>query len=438
MATSTPSPGTISMSTVRDVLNVPNGPVPSPTPAGAVSGAAPKNYADIYTPEIKKSISFDDLMVRRLINNTTPPTSASNPISMKMMQNKIGPTDYGIASDLGACGVSPRAASTWLQNFYDGQYGTYPYEELNSSYCRARLTITYSTNTTDASITLSSLSGYIAGKSDLTVTVNSGIYVYATSTGNGGLTINGGSVGDTVTLINNGYIIGMGGNGGTRNTAGSAGGPALVLNSGYAITINNVRGAYIAGGGGGGGGGSSAGSGGGGGAGGGTGGTGQFWTGGAAGGAGGSPGQAGSAGLRTFNNLSTSGGLSYFDSGGGGGGRILPGSGGAYGSVERAGGNNGYYSGQGGGAGGGGGGSINSYDQSCYGGAGGDANSAGNGPILLFGGGGGGGWGAAGGAGGNGSTGNAGGAGGRSVSGSGGVLVYYTAYAFGTFYGNKP
>jgi hypothetical protein len=123
---------------------------------------------------------------------------------------------------------------------------------------RSALSYVYSVNTTNSSLDISTISGYIAGRSDVTITVNSGVYVYATSTGSPGLTISGGVSGDTVTLVNNGYILGMGGAGGdggagspVNGNAGSAGGTALSVTRAIRITNNGT----IAGGGGGGGGG---------------------------------------------------------------------------------------------------------------------------------------------------------------------------------------
>ena len=99
---------------------------------------------------------------------------------------------------------------------------------------------------------------YVAGKTDLTVTVPGTIG--STSTGAYAMLIPAGfSAGDTVTLVNNGVIQGMGGGGGQggNNTslpgvAGTGGGNALYVNR--PVTIFNN--ATIAGGGGGGGGGS--------------------------------------------------------------------------------------------------------------------------------------------------------------------------------------
>jgi hypothetical protein len=252
---------------------------------------------------------------------------------------------------------------------------------------RVTLSVTYSASATDVTLALGSISGYAAGTSDITVTINSGVYLYSTSTGNSGLTITGGTSGDTLTIVNNGFILGRGGNGG-----GAVGGPALSLS--YPATINNTNpAAYVAGGGGGGG---SAG-GGGGGAGGGTGGS-------PAGGAGGGIGASGSPG---GGNASGGGGGGSGGAGGGqvqgppkgsptlggggGGGRILPGTGGT-----------GIEGGQG------------------RGGNGGPANNAGS-NGTNGGGGGGGGWGASGGAAGPGAG---GGGGGKAVTLNGNTVTW--------------
>jgi len=298
---------------------------------------------------------------------------------------------------------------------------------------RPQLTYTFSTNTANASLSLSGLSGYIAGKSDITVTVNSGIYVYATSTGNYGLSLTGSlTTGDTLNLVNNGYIIGQGGSGTQTLYSGStpsyvqggAGGPALNLGwTGGPSSISITNNSYVAGGGG-------AGSyrcgiygGGGGGAGGGNGGyapnfsTQTLGVGGGAGqkgtagktlsgiccvttlhgGCGGGAGGGGGAGWNGCN----SGGAA-----GGGGGRILPGCGGPGGAASPY------------GAPGGPGGSSNNV-----GSVGSGSNPAG--------GSGGGGWGAA--AGNVAYTGQAGGAGGKSINLSGHTITYITT---GTVWGS--
>jgi hypothetical protein len=126
---------------------------------------------------------------------------------------------------------------------------------------RATASYTFLSSTANASLNLSSLGGYVAGITDITVTVSSGVYLYATSTGNYGLSLSGATSGDTVTIVNNGFIMGQGGNGGGGASGngnatlinGTAGGPALNLGIGVNPTINNQSG-YIGGGGGGGGG----------------------------------------------------------------------------------------------------------------------------------------------------------------------------------------
>ncbi len=270
---------------------------------------------------------------------------------------------------------------------------------MNSGYGksnRAAISYTYSASAANPSLNITTIGGYVAGKSDVTITVNSGVYLYATSTGTPGLTLSGGSSGDTVTLVNNGFILGKGGNGhgqtaGNAAQAGLVGGTALQL--GFNTTVNNTNGsAYVAGGGGSG---AQLNGTGGGGAGGGAGGFyngrfGVFST----GAAGGGPGATGANGT----GVGFGKGVLYQ---GGGGGRILPGSGGA------GGGNNG----SGGGSGGGGGGTGGSA-----GGAGGSGTSGGNSGANAAGGGGGG-WGASGGScPGTGSGGASGGAGGKAVN----------------------
>jgi len=173
-----------------------------------------------------------------------------------------------------------------------------------------RTSLSYtSTTQTNLSINVSTLSGYVVGKSDIIITINSGAIISSTSTGSPALTITGAVAGDTVTLINNGTIVGRGGRGGNGGggsndpgpTAGEGGGTAISLGCGLVITNNGT----IGGGGGGGGGGSmysgarnvSTGGGGGGGAGYGTGGTTGGGTGGATtGGGGGSNGSVGGTG----------------------------------------------------------------------------------------------------------------------------------------------
>jgi hypothetical protein len=158
------------------------------------------------------------------------------------------------------------------------------------------------------------------------ITVAPGIYVYSTNTGTNALTIPASFGAGNLTLVNNGYIMGMGGSGGSvgpspgvQTAPGGAGGNAMSISTPIILTNNS----YIAGGGGAGG--SAAASsgqgGGGGGAGGGSGATIGPAT--SVGGAGGAVGASGSNGSGPLGS-------------GGGGGRVLPGTGGAGGTVAAA------------------------------------------------------------------------------------------------------
>lgn len=264
-------------------------------------------------------------------------------------------------------------------------------------------TVNINSNSLQRTVDTSTISSYIAGVTDVTINIAAGVYVYSDNTAVPGLTIGAFSAGDTVKLINNGYILGKGGIGATGNSTGGVGGPAL--NIAYNITLTNNG--YIAGGGGGGGGMNDningAAAGGGGGAGGGNGGNGFSVTGGAGGGLGATGGNGTTVAL-TY-------GVGY---GGGGGGRILPGTGGGT-------------NGQGGGAGGGGGSYLSG------GGNGGSANAVGSNGGGE-GGGGGGGWGAAGGNGAQGgrANGGPGGAGGKAIALNGNTVTYVTT---GIIYG---
>lgn len=125
---------------------------------------------------------------------------------------------------------------------------------------RPTYNVTFTTSHSDATLAIAdSITGsYVAGSTDVIVTVNSGVYLWASTTANYGLNITGGTTGDTLTLVNNGYIIGCGGagSGNINEYPASNGGPALNLGFGMSsCTINNTAAtAYIAGGGGGGGG----------------------------------------------------------------------------------------------------------------------------------------------------------------------------------------
>ena len=134
------------------------------------------------------------------------------------------------------------------------------------------IALTIASNTNNYNIFSSKGGSYVAGKTNVTLTVNSGVSVGSTSTGTYALeTGTGWASGDTITVINNGTVKGRGGNGGvggsragagfgqapfvtTPSAAGSTGGNAFRAQFATAFTNN---GSVYGGGGGGGGGGSA-------------------------------------------------------------------------------------------------------------------------------------------------------------------------------------
>jgi hypothetical protein len=136
--------------------------------------------------------------------------------------------------------------------------GAISMQNLQNKSNRVTASATIAANTSNYTLNTAKAPGYSSGKTDMTLTINSGVFVSSSSTGSYALTVDTSwAAGDTVTIVNNGTIIGRGGNGGqndsgsSNNQPGSAAGPALLVSR--AITLNNLN--RIAGGGGGGGGG---------------------------------------------------------------------------------------------------------------------------------------------------------------------------------------
>lgn len=123
------------------------------------------------------------------------------------------------------------------------------------------LTISSGTTNYDVYTQASANPSYVAGISDIELTINPGVTVSSTSTGTYALNVpNSFNPTDTVKITNNGTVQGRGGNGGTGAAfpnpggGGGAGGSAVYVN--FPTTIDNV-GSLTGGGGGGGGGGAS-------------------------------------------------------------------------------------------------------------------------------------------------------------------------------------
>ena len=124
---------------------------------------------------------------------------------------------------------------------------------------RVAINLTISASTNNYDVFANRGGSYVAGSSDITLTINSGVYVGSGATNTYALTVPSSfSAGDTVTIVNRGIVIGKGGNGGVGGyqgnnaTAGAVGGNAFLVQR--ATTVQNI-GTFAGGGGGGGGGG---------------------------------------------------------------------------------------------------------------------------------------------------------------------------------------
>jgi len=128
---------------------------------------------------------------------------------------------------------------------------------------RVDIPVVISANQPNVQVDVVALAGYRTGVSNITITVNAGVYIYATNKTSPAILIYGTNPGDTVTLINNGKIIGYGGNGGllvSRQCGGCGSPPYIdyVPENGFTAvsTLSNLtitNNGYIGGGGGGGG-----------------------------------------------------------------------------------------------------------------------------------------------------------------------------------------
>ena len=125
------------------------------------------------------------------------------------------------------------------------------------------INVTISANTTNYDAYASRTPNYFAGKSDMTYTINPGVTISSTATSTPAFSVPSQfSPGDTVRIINNGYIQGRGGDGGpggnstpTQIQAGNGGGTGgAALRAQRPVTVQNAGTIYGGGGGGGGGG----------------------------------------------------------------------------------------------------------------------------------------------------------------------------------------
>lgn len=174
---------------------------------------------------------------------------ASGPISFNAINVELGvagttTASLGQASYRTLAGVASGPIS--MSNFYGKSN-------------RVTINITISANTANYVLNTAKAAGYIAGKSDIVLTINSGVTVYSDSTGTAAFIVDTSwASGDTVRVNNAGVILGRGGQGAvsinTKGQAGGAGGTGLQVLR--ATSVNNTN--RISGGGGGGGGGGGA------------------------------------------------------------------------------------------------------------------------------------------------------------------------------------
>ncbi len=147
----------------------------------------------------------------------------------------------------GTNNISPNPAAT-INNNYLTVTGT-------GTGTRKAAPIPISSSTANYTLNPSKVAGYVAGYTDVTLSVNATVYSATPATP--ALTVSGFAAGDTVTLTGAGNIYGGGGLGGTTaaNTssptgAGGTGGDALSLS--FTVTFNGFTGVLAGGGGGGG------------------------------------------------------------------------------------------------------------------------------------------------------------------------------------------
>lgn len=315
-------------------------------------------------------------ILSRIINGTQVPNRNNNPAQLDHAIEVI--TEYYLSTldfipnrTHGGAPISildirtefPDQAPSAMSEFYKGG-GIVPESSFNANIptsgdialgdfygSRYTIFISVSTNVSDLIVHEYAEANGWDGDSPLVLTIDEGVYVYGATNGTPAMQI-GQEFPDanentaSITIINNGYIIGKGGNGGQSDGGDGARGHDGIWIYNENTTIDNRSTGYIAGGGGGGG--SDYGAGGGGGAGGGNGGGTQN-DGGAlnyAGGGGGSPGNTGSNGQGHNSSYYGRGGGAggeggynadrgkddNYEGAGGGGGRILPGTGGSGGN----------------------------------------------------------------------------------------------------------
>jgi hypothetical protein len=117
--------------------------------------------------------------------------------------------------------------------------GTISMQNLQGKTYRITVPYTFTSSGTTVSINVSTISGYVSGISDVVVTINGGVAFNASSTGNYGFYLYGGTTGDTITVNNYGTIYGAGGAGGLWWNGGGTSQAGNVLGAGHGGTVYN-------------------------------------------------------------------------------------------------------------------------------------------------------------------------------------------------------
>ena len=159
-----------------------------------------------------------------------------------MTTNNVDPTLSNDVPKAGTVLASYCSGNTLVKTIADGNGGIYLESIPDSNVCRTILPpLTISKNSTNLTINVSSLNGYINGHSDITITILKDVHIYSDSIGIPALSIIGSNINDNITLINNGYILGIAD---SEYRGPEYSGPGLYIESPVTLTNNG----YICGG----------------------------------------------------------------------------------------------------------------------------------------------------------------------------------------------
>tara|TARA_R110000823_G_scaffold234556_2_gene360772 strand:- start:663 stop:1460 length:798 start_codon:yes stop_codon:yes gene_type:complete len=181
------------------------------------------------------------------------PLPSSGPLSLLNIQEEfLGSNPIGLSEYYRGGALVPNSSSTTTIP----TSGTIAVSNFYGTRRRIAIPITISSPTFNYDLFTNRSPSYVAGISDMTFTVNGGVRVGSTSVDAYAMSVPSSfNAGDTINVVNNGYIQGMGGTGGpsilgaSPGPAGFKGGNAMYANR--PVTVQN-NGVLASGGGGGG------------------------------------------------------------------------------------------------------------------------------------------------------------------------------------------